>query len=258
MIRYYCSGFDTNPNQAFAHGIGDMLKRELKNTKSIIYIPAGEKKVQKTKEKYIPNFEKCFKSVGIEFENTSLEDKIITPDMDSQKAIELIKNASMIMLTGGDPYELKKMCENLNIIEALKNYDGVMMGYSAGAMFMSKYIIITPCSEEYPDFHIENGLNLDGISIFPHNNTSEEEYPEILDVGGETYRRNDNIKVAQEYGEYYLLQDQTDDDMVYNISIVKSTDGNIEYYTENNGKIWLATGDEIKLLIPKLSKKNRM
>lgn len=57
------------------------------------------------------------------------------------------------------------------------------MGFSAGAMLMSKYIIIIPCT----DFHIEKGLNFD-------NGTD--------------------------------------------ISIIKSSNDNIKYYVENNGKIW--------------------
>lgn len=100
MIRYYCSGF--NVNNAFGQGLGDMFKRELRDTKSILYIPGSLEKIEKSK---------------------------------------------------------------------------------------TKYIIITPCSEEYPNFHIEEGLNFDGISIYPNNNTSEETYPDTLVVGDETYQR---------------------------------------------------------------------
>ena len=59
MIRYYTSGFD-NKN-AFGHGMGDMLKGELKDTKSIVYIPGGIQKLKKTKEVYIPAFTNHFK-----------------------------------------------------------------------------------------------------------------------------------------------------------------------------------------------------
>ena len=113
---------------------------------------------------------------------------------------------------------------------------------------MSKYIIITPCSEEYPDFHIENGLNLDGVSIYPHNNTNEEIYPNALVVDDETYQKDDLIKVANEYGNYYLLQDYLRDDALTDISIIKSSNGNLEFYTENNGKIWLVESDGITLI----------
>ena len=45
MTRYYCSGFDIN--DAFGYGLGDMFLNELKDTKSIVYIPGGTEKVEK-------------------------------------------------------------------------------------------------------------------------------------------------------------------------------------------------------------------
>lgn len=236
MIRYYCSGFDIN--DAFGHGLGEMFKEEIKNQKSIVYIPGSPEKIEKAKIKYIPVFTNHFKNVGINFEKINL----ITPDLTVDEAKEMISNASFIMLMGGDPFKQKELCKNLGILEDLKNYNGVMVGFSAGAMLMSKFIIITPCSEEYPDFHIEEGLNLDELSIYPHNNTSEDKYPEILIAGDESYKKEDLLKVAKEYGSFYLLQDNGID-----ISIIKSTDGNIEFYYENNGKIW-EVNEEIDLL----------
>ena len=108
---------------------------------------------------------------------------------------------------------------------------------------MSKYIIITPCNEKYPDFNIEKGLNFDELSIYPHNNTSNEDYPNELVCGDETYKKEDLIKVAKEYGEFYLLQDNLREDGLFDISIIKSTNGNVEFYTENEGKIWKVSND---------------
>ena len=70
MIRYYCSGFDIN--DAFGHGLGEMFKLELKDTKSIVYIPGSPEKIEKVKTKYIPAFTEHFKNVGIEFEQVNL------------------------------------------------------------------------------------------------------------------------------------------------------------------------------------------
>lgn len=109
------------------------------------------------------------------------------------------------------------MCEQLDILEELKKFDGIVMDFSAGAMLMSKYIIIIPCSDEYPDFHIEDGLNFDELSIYPHNNTSENVYPNTLIVGNETYHKKYLIPVAKKYGKFYLLQDNEGD-----ISFIKS------------------------------------
>ncbi len=236
MIRYYCSGFDVN--NAFGHGLGDMFQTELRDTKSIVYIPGNPEKIEKTKTKYIPDFTNHFQNVGIEFDEVHL----LTPDSTREEAKKLITNASFIMLMGGDPFKQKELCEQLGILEELKKFDGIMVGFSAGAMLMSKYIIVTPCSEEYPDFHIEEGLNFDEISIYPHNNTSEDIYPDTLVVGDETYQKADLIRVAKEYGEFYLLQDNDTD-----ISLIKSSNGNIEFYIENNGKIWKVS-DEVRLV----------
>lgn len=232
MIRYYCSGFDIN--NAFGHGLGEMFKSELTDTKSIVYVPGGADKMQKVRDKYVPIFTEHFKNAGIVFEQVN----VISPELSQEQAKEMIANASFMMLMGGDPFKQKDMCERLGILEDIKGFNGILLGFSAGAMLMSKHIIITPCSEEYPDFHIEDGLNFDGLSIYPHNNTSNEEYPDELVAGDEVYKKADLIKVAREYGKFSLLQDFQREDGLFDVSIIKSSDGNIEYYTENNGKIW--------------------
>ena len=245
MIRYYCSGFDIN--NAFGHGLGDIFKSELKDTKRIVYIPGSPEKIEKAKTKYVPAFTQHFKNVGIEFDEVN----IIEPTLSKEEAKKMIKDASFIMLMGGDPFKQRDLCKELDILEELKTFDGIMMGFSAGAMLMSKYMIITPCSVEYPDFHIEDGLNFDGLSIYPHNNTSDEEYPDKLVCGDETYKKEDLIKVAKEYGEFYLLQDSLREDGLFDISIIKSNNGDVEFYTENDGKIWIVKQNEIQLAISK-------
>ncbi len=171
-----------------------MFKRELIDTRSIVFVPGGVDKIEKTIKKYIPVFIEHFKNAGIQFDNI----EIITPDLSKHEAKDMIKNASFVMLMGGNPFKQKELCSKLGLLRELQNYNGVMLGFSAGAMLMSKYIIITPCSEEYPDFQIEQGLNLDNISIYPHNNTSDQNYPEILVVGNETYQKEDLVKVAND------------------------------------------------------------
>ena len=241
MTRYYCSGFDIN--NAFGHGLGEMFLNELKDTKSIVYIPGSPEKIQKAREKYVPAFTEHFKNIGIVFDSSI----ILTPEMSRDEARKAVREASFVMLMGGDPFKQKEMCEKLGLLEELKKYDGLMLGFSAGAMLMSKHIIVTPCSEEYPEFHIEEGLNLDGISIYPHNNTNQEEYPNTLVVGDETYQKEDLLKVANEYGEYYLLQDYLREDCLTDVSIIKSTNSSLEFYTENDGRIWLVKPGEIIL-----------
>lgn len=239
MIRYYCSGLDNN--KPFENGIGDMLKKELKRTKNILYIPAGFHKLKRLKEIHIPLFTKSLKNSNIIFDNIY----IITTKTTKNEAKEFVDKADIIMLMGGDPFKQKEICENLDIIENLKKFTGIILGISAGAMFMSKYIYNLPW---YPGIKIEKGLNLDNISIHPHNNILEEEYPKTLKIEDETFVKEDLIKVAKEYGNFYLLQDVINKENKFDISLIKVVNGKIEYYIENNGKIWLATDKDIKLL----------
>ncbi len=243
MTRYYCSGFDIT--NAFGHGLGEQFRQELESTGSIVFIPGGAERVEKAKNKTVPIFLEHLKNEGIEFE----ENILITPDLTKEQAREAVNHADMLMLLGGNPFRLKELCVELDLINALQDYKGLMVGLSAGAMFMSKYIIVTPCSEEYPDFQVEEGLNLDGISIYPHNNTGEEEYPEKLVAGDETYVKNDLLKVAAEYGEFYLIQDHMRESGATDVSLIKAVDGRLEYYTEKQGKIWKVMDGKVTKLV---------
>ena len=240
-INYYCSGFD-NTN-AFFKELENNFKNELTDTKSIVYIPAGEPAYEKARDKYVPIFTEHFRKIGIKFDNVHL----ISPNMDSKEAKELVDNANFIMLMGGNPFLEKKLVEELDIVDNLKKFNGVMLGYSAGAMLMSKYIIIVPCSEEYPDFHIEKGLGLSNVSIYPHNNFEGNIYPEYIDVDGEITKREDLIKVAKEYGDFYLLQDYYIEDGKVDVSLIRTYKDNIDYITYQNGKIFKATKEGIIL-----------
>ena len=60
-------------------------------------------------------------------------------------------------------------------------------------------------------------------------------------------QKEDLIKVANEYGEYYLLQDYLREDGLTDVSIIKSTNGSLEFYIENNGRVWLVKSGEINL-----------
>ncbi len=106
MVRYYCSGFDID--NAFGHWLGEMFKSELKDTKSIVYIPGSPEKIEKAQTKHIPVFTNHFKNVGIEFDNVNL----ITPNLTNDKAREMIKSASFVMLMGGDPFKQKRCVKN--------------------------------------------------------------------------------------------------------------------------------------------------
>lgn len=154
--------------------------------------------------------------------------------IEKEKFIEIIKKEIPYFI---DEYDRLK--ENVSLISSKQN---TMIGTSINFELVDLFKISKECNsgEEYPDFHIEEGLNLDGISIYPHNNTNDKDYPDTLVVRDETYNKEDLIKVANQYGDYYLLQDYLRKDGFTDISLIKSTNSSIELYTENDGKIWIA------------------
>lgn len=246
-INYFCSGFDIN--NAFWPELAYQLKEDIKNTKRIIYIPGStkENKIEKAKNVYIPSFTEHFRKIGIEFENV----ECITPDTSIEEAQRLVLDSDMVFLLGGNPFLQQQLYVSKGLEPLLQNYDGVIMGMSAGAMNMSKYIIITPCSEEYPDFDIRPGLNLSNISIYPHNNFDGTVFPEQVDLGGEITQSNDLIKVANEYGNFYCLQDYLDNNGNVHVSLIRTCGDDFRLFANNNGKAWEVSSGEFTIISDK-------
>lgn len=243
-INYFCSGFDKN--NAFWDELGYQLRQDLKNTKRIVYIPGStkENKIEKAKNVYIPSFTEYFKNIEIEFENV----ECITLDMSKDEAQRLVLDSDMVFLLGGNPFLQQELYNSKGLTPLLQNYSGVIMGMSAGAMNMSKYIIITPCSDEYPEFDIRPGLNLSNISIYPHNNFEGNIFPEQVELGDEITKSDDLIKVATEYEEFYCLQDYLDKTGKINVSLIRTCDNEINFFTNNDGKVWKVSSNGFEII----------
>lgn len=179
------------------------LAYDLKNRKSFVYLPSDPNKHEWTEKKFLGWINK-FKKYNIVFENNTL----INSNMHSSEIQEYIKNADFILLPGGNPWIERDFLTKNDAFELLKEYKGVLLGSSAGAMNMSKYTIIAPCNDEFPDFDVRNGLNLNNISVFPHFNYIGNKIKEVSELEDEQYKLLDLLEVAKQYGEFYLLQDE--------------------------------------------------
>ena len=87
---------------------------------------------------------------------------------DGKDHISQIKNADLLFFTGGMPEKAIKRMEDLHIVDAVKNFSGVVMGASAGAMLQLETYHITP-DEDYAEYGIWHGLGLvGGIDLEVH------------------------------------------------------------------------------------------
>jgi dipeptidase E len=143
-----------NPNSKFL--IIPFAKKENEKRKSIF---DSISKVFNKKEKY---------SFSILDENIQTKEEMI----------DKINSSDVLFLTGGDPILLKAKIKELNIQESIKNFKGLTIGYSAGAMIFSEKIIIPKeMDKNYPNSKISKGLGSIKFSIIPHY---KEEFYEIL------------------------------------------------------------------------------
>ena len=130
----------------------------------------------------------------------------------------LISEATFIYLHGGNPLEFMRILNELGITPLLKEYQEVMMGLSAGAMLLSEYIVLTPCSLEYPDFVMIKGLGRSTLNIYPHINVDDIMVTEIETVDGIV--KAQDIRYLSQYCTIQCLSDK---------QIIRTTDDQIDW-----------------------------
>lgn len=87
---------------------------------------------------------------------------------DSKDHLAQIKNADLLFFTGGMPEKAIKRLVELDIADAVKSFNGIVMGASAGAMLQLATYHITP-DEDYAEYGIWQGLGLvSGLDLEVH------------------------------------------------------------------------------------------
>lgn len=151
-ITYIFSGFSVEEH--FGKEVSRVFQKDLKDCKNIIFIPGGMGKNSKT-DKYVNTDVEWFKEIGIDIENVDIFDV----SMNEETLGEKINNADIIFLMGGDTIGQFEFISKLNISEKIKEFQGAVIGVSAGAINLGK---ISICSKDIDD-GVENTKIYDGI-----------------------------------------------------------------------------------------------
>jgi len=98
---------------------------------------------------------------------------------------QLILDSNIVFLSGGDPLLLIEEIEKFDLINPIKNFNGILVGYSAGAMILSNKIIIPGGMDKRFDENqvVEKGLGFVNYSVVPHY--SDSFYDKIKDLSNE-------------------------------------------------------------------------
>ena len=114
---------------------------------------------------YYQGFVNVFKDFGIAAEQLEVVDYF----RDTHKAaLEKIRKADILYFLGGLPEVMLSRLEELDLVEAIREHKGIVIGYSAGALIQLSEYHLSP-DEDYAEFGYYSGLGyLNGFYVEVH------------------------------------------------------------------------------------------
>ena len=122
-------------------------------------------------ENYLPNILKCFTEIGIDFADGIELNFNTTKDMIGSAIKE--DDEKVFFLMGGNPLAQMEIIKKLDLVDAIREYNGLVIGFCAGAINLSEYSVITS-DEDFDKPQSYNGINRVPIIVEPHYNDSED------------------------------------------------------------------------------------
>lgn len=201
-VSILTSGF---PN-GFTDDFIQCVKEYYNNNGSFLFIASDFSGHSKT-DKYTNEFLNMFKNNGIIFDNVHVIDDRIT----KEKAMEYIKEADIIWISGGDTLKQIMNLKKYNLIPVLQNKEGLIIGMSAGSINMATRVVLAKdINDNIPKLAIYDGIGLVNINIEPHlDSASEEHMKDIYEAS----------QITTIYG-------------LYDNSFIKIVDGKVDIYGE--------------------------
>ena len=143
----------------------------------------------------------AFEEAGLGFSGLSTLDR-----RNQEDAEGLIWNSDLILLSGGHVPTQNAFFQEIGLKALLSNYQGVILGISAGSMNCAETVYAQPEEEgeSSPDFpRFLPGLGLTGIQILPH-------YQQVKDYTLDGLRLFEDITFADSWGQqFYVFPDGT-------------------------------------------------
>ena len=143
----------------------------------------------------------CFYEAGMGFSELDKLDR-----RNQEDAQMLIWKSDFIILSGGHVPTQNAFFQEIGLRELLKNYQGVILGISAGTMNAADRIYIQPeePGESVPEFRrFGEGLGITGINVLPH-------YQMVKDKYLDGRRLFEDITFADSWGEcFHVFPDGT-------------------------------------------------
>lgn len=187
-----------------ANGFVDRLRTALPPQPRCLYICSHPDTPEMT-DRFGPEMSEAFEEAGIFFSEFRTLDRRNDAD-----ARELIFESDFIILAGGHVPTQNAYFQEIGLRELLADYQGVVMGISAGTMNCADRVYIQPeeAGESAEDFQrFAPGLGLTGVNVLPH-------YQQVKDYTLDGLRLFEDITYADSHGECFLAL--VDGSYIYN------------------------------------------
>lgn len=230
------TGFFTSSGLSSENGLIDEMKKALKSPCFALYICSDPEEYGKT-DLYGGINRGLFEDAGFAFSDFRILDA-----RNEHEAEALVARAELIILSGGHVPTQNSFFEKIRLRELLDNYDGVIMGISAGTMNSARTVYAQPeregeaVSKEYRRFL--PGLGLTEAMVLPH-------YQLIKDDVLDGLRLFEDIAYPDSVGRcFYVLPDGSyilsrDGREELRGEAWRLRDGVLEKFCEKNGSICL-------------------
>lgn len=161
MINILLEGYDID-----AAWLYDELKEYIKPTHSVVIVAFSfrDSRVKsltdwnslygKENGKFYEGITKGFKTYGICEDNIAFINYFADT---KESAAQKIENADIIYFLGGLPDRMMDRIKEFDLYDILLKHDGIVMGYSAGAVIQLSEYHLSP-DEDYPEFKYYNGI----------------------------------------------------------------------------------------------------
>lgn len=185
-----------NPENGFA----DNLRRCLPERIRCLFIASSPDEPHLT-QRFGYEMASCFAEAGFLFSDFQILDR-----QNQDEAQMLIWKSDFIILSGGHVPTQNAFFQDIGLKDLLKDYQGVVLGISAGTMNAAERVYVQPeePGESVPEFpRFAEGLGITKLNVLPH-------YQMVCDNYLDGRRLFEDITYADSYGEcFYAFVDGT-------------------------------------------------
>jgi peptidase E len=203
MPKLYLLGGENVAKQS-GHEVNERAFQDAKSPRSVVVLPWARASFDRKyeKRKILTDY---FISIGagnVEFVEYSDSTEVIT---------QKIASSNLIYLTGGYVNALVERLRKRDVDDLLRDYPGIIVGRSAGALALCKKCVITCRSNQ--KIHLVKGLGLANLSLKAHYNPKKDDALLALSRGEKIYAVPSKSAIVYEdgvcslIGEAYLFED---------------------------------------------------